>query len=309
MNLAFINGEIIDIKEAKVPITCLAFTLGGSVFEAVRVNYNSDKKGYYACNIIKHVDRLFDSLKIMRMKINYSKDDVIKIIERLVIKWNKKTNGYIRITAYIKDNATNGSVYDPNSVSTDLCITIVDKPLNFSKEEGIKCCISSWNRISDNCIPPRVKSACNYENTRLAGHEAIINGYQNSILLNNYGKVSEAAESAIFLIDKNDILVTPSTTSDILNSINRLTIIKIWKKLYSKDVIERVVDRTELYISKEVFICNTAKLIRPVISIDNIDIGNGKVGEITKKIIDTYKETILGNNDIAKDYSILFSEK
>lgn len=297
MDLAYINDSIVKVEEASVPVNCLAFTLGGSVFEAIRVFWNSQKKSYYVFNAKKHVRRLFDSLKVMRMHWKYTEEDILNIIEKIVTEWDQKENGYIRITAYIGEPAPGGSVYDPNLVETKLCVTIVSKENDITLKEGINCCVSSWTRISDNCTPPRVKSACNYENTRLAGHEAKLNGYDNAVLLNKEGKVSEAAESAIFYIDREGRLVTPVTTSDILESINREMILSIWKDLYGVDAIEKVVDRTELYLAKEMFICNTAKMIRPVLSLDKIAIGNGEIGEITRKISERYQEIVMGYDE------------
>lgn len=305
MGIAYINKKIIPLENAKIPITSLAFTLGASVFEAVRVYWNKSKRTYYIFNLRKHIQRLFCSLQIMRMKINYKESEIIQIITQLVKQWNKKTNGYIRVTAYIENFSHSGSVYDPETVTTKLCVTIVENNLSLEMKDSITCCISSWTRINDNSIPPRVKSACNYENTRLAGHEAILNGYDNAILINVHGKVSEAAESSIFFVDQHNFLVTPSITSDILASITRELILEIAEKELKIQCIERMVDRTELYCAKEVFICNTAKLIRPVKGIDQIDINNGNIGKITQDIITEFRKIIIGNNEKYLGDSIL----
>ena len=304
MSLAFFEGKIMNLEDAKIPVTSIAFTLGGSVFEAIRVNWNSSKHKYFIPNIILNIERLYNSAKLLRMNIPYSREEILDMVKQLVHEWGPEKNAYIRITAYIKDPTPGGSVYNPNLVFTDLCIAISEKEFYIETEKGIRCCVSSWNRISDNDITPRAKSACNYLNTRLAGHEAVVNGYDNAILLNHHGKVSEAAESTIYLIDRNEDLITPTLTEGILDSINRRVILSIWRELYKRYPIQRVVDRTELYLADEVFICNTAKMIRPVVDIDGLKIGEGKVGKYTKEIVSMYIRVVTGEIQLCEKESL-----
>lgn len=303
-SLTYINNKIVKTTEAQIPITSLAFTLGGSVFEALRANWNSKGNFYYLPNIKKNIDRLFDSLKILRMTISESQEELLKIITDLIDTWGENTDAYIRITAYISNSSSSGSVYLPSDVNTKIAVTITEKKWENSITQSIKCQISTWQRISDTSMPPRVKSAANYENTRLAGQEARLNGFDNAIMLNNNGKISEAAESAIFFTDKNNDLITPTLQSDVLNSINRQSIMHIWNELTGKNVIERIVDRTELYLSSEIFLVNTARLIRPVISLDHIQIGNGNVGKNTTKISNLYDKCLRGDKSFFENTSL-----
>ena len=305
MNLIWINSQIRELDTATVPANCLGFLLGASVFEAVRVNWNSEKRSYCINNVKLHIKRLFESMKIMRMVPEFDEALVENAIINLIRTWNQRCDGYIRITAYIDSPSPGSSVYHPDKVHTNLMISIVDSELP-QVNKNISCCVSSWQRIADNVIPPRVKSACNYENTRLAGFEAILNGYDNAIFINELGKVSEAAESTLYLIDNDGTLITPTTTSDILCSINRKLIIQIWRDLGRK-IVERAVDRTELYTAKEVFICNTAKLIRSVIDIDRITIGNATHPQ-TDLLMKELLEVIRGNNTRYLNNSILLSD-
>lgn len=307
-SLTYINQKIINTEEAKIPITSLAFTLGGSVFEALRANWNPNKEFYYLPNIKKNINRLFDSMKILRMTIAESKEDLLKIIISLIKEWGENTDAYIRVTAYISDSSSSGSVYLPSEVNTKIAVTITEKSWEHSITQSIKCQTSTWQRISDSSMPPRVKSAANYENTRLAGQEARLNGFDNAIMMNNFGKISEAAESAIFFIDKNNKLITPSLQSDVLDSINRQAIMYIWKKMTGEKVIERIVDRSELYLAEEMFLINTAKLIRPVTSLDHIQIGNGSIGIQTREIANIYNKSLRGDNDFFNDSSIRIKE-
>lgn len=294
MKCVFLNSKIVPWEDANIHVSSLAFTLGASVFEACRVNWNSQQNIYCIFRLHDHIDRLFDSMKILRMKLQYSKAEIVEIIRYMVTNWNEKKNGYLRITVYIDSPSIGSSIFNPYDVHSDLCITLSDSAYPKEMNDGIQCCISSWTRIQDNSMPPRVKSACNYQNTRLAGYEAVLNGYQNAILLNNRGKISEAGESTVFLLSKNGTLITPGINSDILMSITRDTVIKLWKRKLGEVVEERDVDRSELYIAEEVFITNTAKLIRPVLEIDRIKIHNGEVGEKTKLLQEMYINSITG---------------
>ena len=147
MNLAYLDGKIMPLEEAKIPVTSVAFTLGGSVFEAIRINWNENRGKYFIPNLKLNIQRLFDSAKLLRMNIPYSGEEITNIIKAIVDEWGTGKNGYIRITAYIKDPTPGGSVYDPALVRTDLCIALSEKQFFIDVENGIKCCFSSWSRI------------------------------------------------------------------------------------------------------------------------------------------------------------------
>lgn len=307
MNLTWFNNQVTETDKVKIPANCLGFLLGASVFEAVRVYWNAERKEYCLFNVHKHINRLFDSLKIMRMTVTFDKKYVENAVLELLDVWDEKKDGYIRITAFVDSPSPGSSVYDPCCVHTNLMISLVDSPIP-DKNIDIKCCISSWRRISDNSMPPRVKSACNYENTRLAGFEAKLNGFDNAIFINEVGKVSEAAESSVFIIDSNKKLITPPVYSDILCSINRELIIRIAKECLGLECIERIIDRTELYLAAEVFICNTAKLIRSVNEIDHIIIG-GRKHVITDAIMKKYLSIVRGDDRRFLDYSMMIRKE
>ena len=163
-------------------------------------------------------------------------------------------------------------------------------------ENGVSCNISSWRRISDSSISPRIKVGSNYQNSRLAVLEAMADGYEATLLLNSNNKVSEGPGYCVFAIKKG-VVITPSVTNDILESITRLSLIELFEKELGMRVEERDVDRTELYIAEEVFICGTRIEIVPIISLDRIPIANGKPGPITKKIQDLYLSIARGLNE------------
>lgn len=292
----WMNGNVIEEKEATIPIYSLGFLMGMSVFEAVRIYQSFDGKYVHCFRLNDHIDRLFKSLKISRINLKYNKDEIIDAVHKLMLVNKVNTDAYIRLTVYCISRSPGSSIFDPNDVEYELLISIAKKD-RVMELKGIRCTVSSWKRISDCNLPPRVKAAANYQNTRLAGYEAKLDGYDNCLFLNDMGKISEAGESAIILFDGNEV-ITPDKNSDILESITRDTVLYIIKNILKIPVNERMVDRTELYTAYEVFLTNTAKLIRPVVDIDNYKIADGCIGKITSKVWHEFEKVTRRENEI-----------
>lgn len=289
-NYVFINNKIVQKSNVNIPIDCLGFVMGISVFEAVRIYRDNKEENVHCFRLNDHINRLYDSMKINRMRILINKSEIQEGIYQLMLKNNVKEDAYIRITVYCSSPSLGSSIFNPNDAEYSILITITHKE-EIKELNGIRCCVSSWRRISDDSIPPRAKSVANYLNTRLAGFEAVLDGYDNSVFLNSNGKIAEAGESTIIII-KNNTLITPSANSDILESLTRSTILEIAKKVMKLKVEERIVDRTELYLADEIFLTNTAKLIRPIVEIDNYKINKGLIGDTTRELWDNFNKII-----------------
>jgi branched-chain amino acid aminotransferase len=162
--------------------------------------------------------------------------------------------------------------------------------------EGIHCCVSSWERINDRSLSPRIKMGANYMNSRLAQLEAVQNGYDTAIFLNDLGKVSEAPGSCIFIIRNGDLL-TPPLTASILESITRAAVIELAETELKLKVIERDIDRTELYIADESFLCGTAMEIVSILSVDRFELNQGKPGLISQKLRQVFFDISRGKNN------------
>lgn len=168
-------------------------------------------------------------------------------------------------------------------------------------KKGLKCCISSWERINDNSLSPRIKCGANYINSRMGQLEALKNGYDTTIFLNKNGKISEGPGSCFFMI-KNNVLITPLLTDGVLESITRDSIIKIARNLMGLEVEERSIDRTEAYMADEAFLCGSAMEITPIYSIDKYNISDGEAGILTKEIHKKYLEIVRGESNPFKDW-------
>ncbi len=281
------DGDLVNWEDAKVPVTTHALHYGTGVFEGIRAYASKDN--LYVFRLDEHIERLFQSANIYSIKINHSKQEIIKGLVNLVRKSNIRESCYLRPLAFIGNHGIDLNVTLDSPTHT---IIIVFPFARYFHGEGLKACISSWRRIHDIATPPIAKASGNYLNSILATQECKRNGYDEAIMLDKDGNVSEAPGENLFMIRNNKIF-TPNISSSTLEGITRNTVIEILNKL-GYDVIEREISRTELYIADEIFLTGTAAEITGVKSIDNKNIKDGHEGHITKQVRETYTKIVTG---------------
>ena len=289
--LIWYKGEIININEAKINIMAPTAQFGLNVFEGIPCYWNDDEKQLYAFRLDDHYDRLMRSLKLIQIDCHYTKGDMKKALIDVIKANEYDENLSVRQTIFVDGFGSWGS-----DGPADMFVAPVPKG-RMSKEynkDGLNCCVTSWRRISDNNLSPRIKCGANYINSRVGQREAIRNGFDTCIFLNEFGKVSEGPGSCFFMV-KNGKLITPQLTDAVLESITRDTVIKIANSI-GIEVVERSVDRTELYTCDEAFLCGSAMEITPILSIDKYVIGNDEKRVITSKIHRTYLDIVRGIN-------------
>jgi len=294
---AFFQGRIVDISEAKVDIRTSALQYGIAVFEGIRNYYSVEDNCCYVFRMQDHYKRLFKNASVMMIDIKYSIDELCKTTLKLLKKENYTEDSYIRPFAY-----NSGLKIGPKMTGVEQDLFIYTIPLGeyLDLSKPINVCVSSWSRIPDNCIPPRAKISGSYVNSAMQKTEALINGYDEAIVLTSYGQhVSEGSAMNVFLV-KDGSLMTPPVSDDILEGITRDTVIKIAEDKLGLKTIERSIDRTELYTADELFFCGTGAQVSPIGTVDKRRIGTGAIGEITKKIQELYFQVV--KNKI-KDYS------
>ncbi|MCI0476405.1 MAG: aminotransferase class IV, partial [Anaerolineales bacterium] len=196
---------------------------------------------------------------------------------------------YIRPFAFVESTAYSGISND----QARIVINTMPNPAPVKSGRAVHACISSWSRITDNVMPPRVKASSNYLNSRYAMEEAKRNGYDVALLLNPNGKVAEAPGACLMIV-RDDKIITPSVTSGILESITREVIIRLCREVLQIPVIERDVDRTELYIAQEAFLCGTGSEITPIASVDRFTLGDGTMGALTQRVEMLYQNLARG---------------
>jgi branched-chain amino acid aminotransferase len=298
----WLGGRLVQENEAKINILSPSCQYGINFFEVVRCYLDYKGRQLLAFRLNDHISRLFQSAKILRLKIKYTPAEIKKAFTDTVIANSYKEDISVRIFFFINK---------PESWSyrgdCEMLIAPVPKGRVYDSKIGINACISSWERINDLSVSPRVKAGANYLNSRMAQLEAIENGYDTAIFLNRENKVCEAPGACIFIV-RGGKLVTSTITSSILESITRDTIIKIAKNDLNLEVSEREIDRTELYICDEIFLCGTTTEIVPVISVDKIVIKNGTPGEITKKLEKRYFEIVRGKVRAYNEWLLAINE-
>jgi branched-chain amino acid aminotransferase len=289
--LIWFKGNIVPINEAKVNVLSPTSQFGANVFEGLRAYWNDDEKQLYIFKLQEHTQRLQKSIKMMRFESKFSKEFLNQVVIDIVKANLLKEDTVCRQTVFLDGFGSWASV-DP----VEMFIAPMAKGRAYPKEKiGIDVCISSWERISDKSMSPKIKMGANYMNSRAGQMEAVRNGYDSTIFLNDNGKISEGPGSCLFMV-RDGKLITPPVTASILESITRDTIIDIARNELKLEVIERDVDRTELYIADEVFMCGTAVEIVPVLSIDRLEINNKEKGTITTKIERVYFDIVRGKN-------------
>ena len=285
----FMDGNYVPSDEAKISVRCHAFLYGTSVFEGIRGYWDEKENQLYVFRAKEHIERMFNSAKIMFMNPKYTVEEYLEIIKKLIKKNNYKENCYIRPEIY-KSGFNICPGLDDNDGVLIFTLKLGDYlPTN----EGVKVCVSNWDRLEDNTIPPRAKISGAYANTALMITEAKKSGFDDAIAISSNGKIAEGSAMNFFLVEGNNLITTP-TTSNILVGITRNTIMEIAKEELGLNVIEREINRTELYIADEAFFCGTGVQISPISSIDHRPIGNGRVGETTKKIQKLYDDIVKG---------------
>ncbi len=284
------NGNLMPLNEAKVSITAPGLSYAALVFEGIRAYWNENDKELFVFRLDDHLKRFANSMKILKFEKTPSLDLIKKQIIENILANDYKEDIYIRLQGYIDDW---GEMALRSPVSTSIVSYPRPRSIDFNK--GKNFTVSSWQRLDDNASPPRVKASANYLNSRLASIQAKESGYDGAILLTSNGKVSEGPGGCIFLI-REGIIITPSVSSGILESITRDSVLKIAKE--KKIAVEsRDVDRTELYIADEIFYCGTGQEIMPILSVDKILAGEGKVGDITRLFQKEYTQIVRGENE------------
>lgn len=290
VDFVWFDGQYLKWEEAKVPIFVHALHYGTAVFEGIRA-YPSDDN-LYIFRLREHMDRLRKSANVYSFTTKFSVDELCKAAVDLIRKNGIRESCYIRPLTFVGMHGIDLNVTKNSPTHTTIIIFPFAK---YFKGDGISACISSWRRIDDESIPPMAKASGNYLNSVLATQECRRNGYDESILLDKNGCVSEASGENIFVI-RNGKLHTPQLSDSILEGITRDTAITIAREL-GYDVVERPISRTELYLADEIFLTGTAAEIIAITKIDGNVIGNGREGTMTKSIRENYERIVIGKSE------------
>ncbi len=297
------NGEVVPYEDAVIHIMTPAVRYGATAFEGIRAYWNDDRRQLYLFRCEEHLSRLLQSARLMGMQpVGQTVDEMMSLIIELLRANGVRQDVHIRPSLFV---AGEGSIQAPGPVSFGVVLVrggaIIDtggwaaKPFRLS--------ISSWRHIDDNSVPPRIKSAANYQNARLALLQAEADGYDGVLMLDSGGHVTEEARGCVFMV-RDGKTATPPVTSDILESITRETLIQLLRESHDVIVEEREIDRTELYVADEVFLCGTGLEVTSVGAVDRFDVGDGGPGPgpLTAAVRETYVAMATGKSGLHSEW-------
>lgn len=283
-------GSFVPYGDCKVGILSHGLNYGTGCFEGIRGYWNEKAGQLYFFRLLEHYERLAASAKLLLMALPESPEALCARTAELARRNNFRQHVYVRPLAY--KNAEEIGVRLHN-VTHEFTITAVPHKAYFDASEGLRACISSWRRIDDNVAPARAKLTGVYVNSALAKTEAVSNGFDEAIMLNSEGHVAEGSAQNIFIV-RGGVVMTPPVSDGILEGITRRTIIELCQSEMDTEVVERSIDRSELYVADEVFLAGTAVEVAPVVEVDRRLVGPGKVGPKAAALRELYHRATLG---------------
>lgn len=285
----WLNGELLNVNDAKINVLAPTAQFGLNVFEGIPCYWNAKTEQLYAFRLEDHYNRLLASARLLQIDCPYDKEQLAQALVAAVRANEYYENVSVRQTLFVDGFGSWGS---EGPVGMFVAPIPRGKTSAEYNKKGLHCCVSSWRRISDDVLSPRIKCGANYINSRVGQREALRNGYDTCIFLNNAGKVSEGPGSCFFAV-KNGVLITPQLTDSVLESITRDTILRL-AQADGIPVQERTIDRTELYTCDEAFLCGSAMELTPVLSIDRYPIDTLREASVTRRLHHLYLQAVQG---------------
>jgi len=287
---AFFDGRIVPYGEAKVGVLTHGLNYGTGCFAGIRAYWNAEEKELFIFRAREHFIRFLESTRLLAMDIPYPAEELVEHVRTLLRAEEYREDCYIRPLAFLSDETIGVRLH---GLKASVSIVAVPFGKYLDRDEGAHLTISSWRRIDDNVIPPRGKISGGYVNSALAKTDAQNAGFDDAILLDARGKVSEATVSNVFLVRRGEV-VTPKVTDGVLEGITRRTVIELLQRELGLRVVERTIDRTELLLGEEAFLAGTGIEIVPMTRLDHRPIGTGRSGEVTTALRRLYFDAVRG---------------
>ncbi|TAK60456.1 MAG: branched-chain amino acid transaminase [Dehalococcoidia bacterium] len=287
---AYLQKRIVPLEEAKVGVMTHAFLYGTAVFEGIRGNWSDERGETLIFRPLEHFQRLKKSAHIMHIGLPQSAEELVDITCRVVGTCGFREDVYIRPIAY-----KSGEVIGPrlDGVEDDFMVFAIPFGNYLEVDAGIRCQTSTWRRVPDTSIPARAKVNGLYVNSALAKTEAVENGFDEAIMLNDDGHVSEGSGENLVMV-RDGKLVTPSRSDNVLEGITLDSVFTLAREELHLEVVERTIDRSELFVADEVFLTGTAAHLSPVVEVDRRKVGGGGIGPITKRLQSLFFDVIRG---------------
>jgi branched-chain amino acid aminotransferase len=297
---AYFEGKIVPLEDAKVSIAAHAFLYGTSVFGGMRAYWNEEKQRLFVFRPYDHFRRLLHSAKMMSMKTDYDEESLIQLTLDLLRTDDWKQDIYFRPTFYKADLGIGVRLHD---IRDEFSIFVMAYEKYVKNDMDAHVTFSSWRRIDDNVIPARAKVAGAYVNSSLIKSDAVQSGFDEALVLDQNGHVSEGSAMNVFMV-RDGVLVTPPVTDNILEGITRRTVMELARRELGIDVVERSIDRTEVFIAEEMFFAGTAAGVTVITKVDHRTIGRGEIGPVTARLRSLYDDVIRAKNPKYEHWSV-----
>jgi branched-chain amino acid aminotransferase len=296
----FYNGEFGRYHDTKVGLMTHALHYGTGCFEGIRAYWNAKQEQLFLLQAPAHYERLRRSANVMQMTVPHSTEELVNLTIDLLRRNQFKSDVYVRPLLYASSEDIGVRLHN---LEHSFFIYAIPFGNYVEIDAGIRCMVSSWRRLPDQSLPARAKITGSYAQAALAKSEAVEGGFDEAIVLTIDGHVSEGSAENIFML-KDRTFVTPPVTDDILEGVTRTLLIGVIKDELGLPVVERSIDRTELYTCDELLLCGTGAQISPVIEVDRRMVGSGRVGEFTQELQNIYFGAVRGESPKYKDWTI-----
>jgi branched-chain amino acid aminotransferase len=287
----YFEGQYVPLKDARVNIMTHAFMYGTAVFEGIRAYWNADEGVLYGLKFREHLDRIRRNAGMLLMRDLPSVDELVEIVTEVTRRNDFHEDVYIRPCFYLSSRAVGVRLHN---LDHELTVFTVPFGNYIDTELGVRLMTSTWRRNADDALPARGKIVGGYVNMAFQKSEAELNGFDEALVLTHDGSASEASAANMFIV-RGGRLITPSVTDDILEGVTRLAVMEIAAVL-GLPVDVRTIDRSEVYVADEMFLCGTGVQMSSVVEVDHRPIGTGKVGPITHRLVDAYFAAVRGRD-------------
>ena len=287
---AFFEGRIVPYAQAHVGMLNHTLNYGTGVFGGLRAYWNETRAQLYLFRPLDHFRRFIESSRLLNMQLPYDGADLLRHTVDLLRAEEHKADMYIRPLAYFAEEMIGVRLHD---LQARVAIVAVPFGRYLEHEEGAHATISSWRRVDDNSIPARGKITGSYVNSALIKTDALRSGYDEAIVLNSDGHVAEGSAENFFMVRHGE-LITPPITDNILEGITRRTLMTLARDDLGLTVVERPIDRTEVYLAEEAFFCGTGVQIAAITRIDHRPLGEGRMGPVVTRLRDLYFQVVRG---------------
>ena len=295
---AFFHGRIVPYAEARVGVLTHALNYGTGVFGGIRAYWSPEEEELFAFRPDDHFRRFLESARLLDMRLPFSSSDLTEALVALLRAEVYREDCYARPLAFYGDEAIGVRLHN---LTPEVSIVAVPYGRYLENEESIHATVSSWRRVDDNMIPPRGKITGSYVNSAFAKTDAQRAGFDEAIVLNSDGHVSEGSAENFFLV-KNGTAVTPPVTDNILEGVTRRTIVELLREQLRVSVIERSIDRTEITLADEAFFCGTGVQIAAITRVDHRPIGSGRMGPVVSSLRDLFFDVVRGKRTEFRDW-------